>query len=300
VANGLRRLVGSGASGGSDLAGSRGNPHAEKFRVATALLTGIAIGALALALVILAGGRGGSSDAQWSSWSPSDNGRLGETEIADHVAPYYRITASQQLDVVTLMNIANASAAASAGGGTGTTSGLQVAVNQTGTPGSLSLLNGSTVAYEICGVGGSKCQLPGSPSTNRVLLLRREALELALYTFRYISGIDNVIVLLPPGHTVTASPLQPKPPTLTSGPSNSQPTTVACLFVKQELQPWLTQPLTAALQPFPPPVAELPLWSRTEEAGLVDEITGHGLFSEKIEQAQDGSSLLVLNQLPTQ
>jgi hypothetical protein len=36
------------------------------------------------------------------------------------------------------------------------------------------------------------------------------------------------------------------------------------------------------------------------EAGLVDQITARGLFSEKLVQAQDGSSLLQLSPLPPQ
>ncbi len=36
------------------------------------------------------------------------------------------------------------------------------------------------------------------------------------------------------------------------------------------------------------------------EAGLVDQLTARGLFSEQLQQAQDGSSLIVLNPLPPQ
>jgi hypothetical protein len=36
------------------------------------------------------------------------------------------------------------------------------------------------------------------------------------------------------------------------------------------------------------------------EAGLVDQITARGLFSEKMVQAQDGSNLIVLDPLPPQ
>ena len=40
--------------------------------------------------------------------------------------------------------------------------------------------------------------------------------------------------------------------------------------------------------------------SSAPEAGLVDQITARGLFSENVEQAQDGSNLIVLNPLPPQ
>ena len=269
-------------------------PHAEKFRLATASLLGIAIGALALAAAVLIGGRGHTASIQWSQWSPSDQGKLGATEIADHVAPFYRLTSADQLDVVTLMNVANPNATGSTTG-----SGYEVAVNTGGSAGNLSLLGGKTIAYNLCGLGSSTCQLAGTPSANRLLLLRREALELALYTFRYLNGVQNVVAILPPGHTQTTSTLSSKLPS-SSASSSPAPVTVAVLFVRDELSPWLSQPLSQTLQEFPPPTSALNAWRQTQEAGLVDQITARGLFSEKIENAQDGSNLLVLTSLPPQ
>jgi hypothetical protein len=70
------------------------------------------------------------------------------------------------------------------------------------------------------------------------------------------------------------------------------------LFVRQELQPLLDHPLSATLpEQFPPTVARMP---KAPEAGLVDQITAHGLFSEQLQQAQDGSNLIVLDPLPPQ
>ena len=63
-------------------------------------------------------------------------------------------------------------------------------------------LSGNTIAYNLCGIGGKNCAIGvGQPSTDRLLLLRREALELALYTFKYIGGTQNVVAILPPGRT---------------------------------------------------------------------------------------------------
>jgi hypothetical protein len=74
--------------------------------------------------------------------------------------------------------------------------------------------------------------------------------------------------------------------------------TEAVVFARQGLQPWLSQPLSSTLSQFPPTVPELPLWQKTQEAGLVDQITARGLFTEQIESQQTGGNLLVLNQLP--
>jgi hypothetical protein len=275
-----------------------GSPHSEKFRIAMGGLAAVAVIAVALAVALLVGGTSSSSSQPWSSWQPPDGGTLGATEIAEHVAPLYRQTASQQLDVVTLISMANPNAS-----GTGSGSGLQVAVN-TGTSSStasLSLLEGKTIAYDLCGIGGNvNCSLGGTASAGRLLLLRREALELALYTFKYIAGTSNVVAVLPPGRMTTASTtstLSAKPPAALSK-TPTKPVTVAVLFVHDELSPWLSQPLSDTLSQYPPAVSQLNLWRQTEEAGLVDQITARGLFSERVESAQDGSNLLVLNQLP--
>jgi hypothetical protein len=275
-----------------------GSPHAGKFRIATAFLVGVGVAAVAIAVALASQPSSVNSTRAWSDWRPTTGGKLGATEIAEHVAPFYRLSASQQLDVVTLINLSNPNAQGVTSG-----SGLTVAVNtgaSSGSSSSLSLLAGSTVAYNLCGTGAGNCRLAGAPSANRLLLLRREALELALYTFKYISGTANVICVLPPGHTETASTLSSKLPSSKAPVSSPKPLTVAVVFLRQELQPWLNQPLSSTLNTFPPLVSQLPLWTKTAEAGLVDQITAHGLFSEQIESQQTGGNLLVLNQLPPQ
>ena len=263
-------------------------PHAPRFRVAIAALFGIAVGALAIAIVVASGGTNRSalqSGAAWSSWVPDNSGTTGVSEIAQHVSPYYRMTSAQQLDVITPIELAQSTAA-----GTTTGSGLTVAVNESSSSKSqsLGLLNGKTVAYNVCGLGAKTCEVAGTPTVNRMLLLRREALELALYTFEYISGSENVVVVLPPGHTVT------------SGASTTAGVTVALLFIRKELQPMLSVPLSRSLQQYPPVVSQLSLWSKTQEAGLVDQVTAHGLFSSQVESQQVGGNLLVLTPLPAQ
>jgi hypothetical protein len=273
------------------------SPHSLKFRAATATLVGIAIGAVVIALTILAGTGGGGPSAQWSSWKPIDNGTLGAREIADHIAPFYRISAVDQLAVVTVANISNSTAPTTSSSSV-PSNGMQVAVRSDPSSSAVSVLSGSTIGYNLCGIGGANCTIAvGQPSADRLLLLRREALELALYTFKYISGVQNVIAILPPGHTQ---------PTLTAKPpSSSKPTAqsvdIALLFLRDELKPWLSQPLSSTFpEQFPPTVPELGLWKQTPEAGLVDQITARGLFSEHVVQAQDGSNLIVLDPLPPQ
>jgi hypothetical protein len=65
----------------------------------------------------------------------------------------------------------------------------------------------STVGYEMCGFSDSQqnCAAPSVSGADPEPLLRREALELALYTLRYVPGTNAVITYLPP----TSNPLAP-------------------------------------------------------------------------------------------
>jgi hypothetical protein len=270
-------------------------PHAGKFRLAFGMLCGIATAAVVVAVLVIANHTSnhssGDGSPAWSEWSPSTTGTTGAQEIADYLAPFYRFSTAQQLDVITPIALTSATAA-----GTTTGQGLTVAVDtasasSTSSSSSLSLLTGSTVAYNVCGLGASGCDLAGTPSTSRMLLLRREALELALYTFRYLSTADNVLVVLPPSHTATK---------VGSGVTPAKSVIVAVLFVRAELKPLLSTPIDTTLAPDPPDLAQLASWSKSDEAGLVDEATARDLFSEQVEAQQEGGRLLVLTPLAPQ
>jgi hypothetical protein len=298
---GWRRALGSAhehaadppvTGGGHELIASREPPpttrvrHIGRFRWATVALFVVAACSLAAAVALSSSGSRATvqSSGAWSAWSPPDDGLAGAQEIADFLAPYYRARPSDQLAVVTAENLNDAA------------NPLQVVVPASGTTGSLvPLPASSTIVYNLCGVGSSDCSIGvGTPSSSRLLLLRREALELALYTFKYIGGIDTVVAILPPGHTVQqctgicAKP-QEKPVV--------KPLDIAAAFDRAELSPWLARPLRSTLpEEIPPAVGQMP----AGEAELVSIITAHGLFSERTERAQDGSTVITLSPLPPQ
>jgi hypothetical protein len=261
-------------------------PHARRFRWAIGGLFVLALCALGAALVLSStGGRASSAGGDWSSFSPSGSGLAGAQEIADYVAPYYRASPSDQLAVVTAVNLNDPN------------NPLQVAVPSSGNSGGLvPLAPSSTIVFNMCGVGSSNCSIgSGQPSSARLLLLRREALELALYSFKYLGGIDSVVAILPPGHTVQGcTGICPKP----QATASTKPLDVALAFDRSELQPWLNRPLRGTLpEQLPPTVSQM---QGAPEAELVSIITAHGLFSERTEQGQDGSTVIVLSPLPPQ
>jgi hypothetical protein len=282
--------TGLGVAQVRDVGGSGGraeparSPQVHRFRVAVVVLGVLALVALAIA-GFLATGRTSTGGETWSAWSPPDGGLAGAQEIADFLAPYYRATPGQQLAVVTTVNLNDPNHP------------LEVVVPASGSGATGSLVPlpaNNTIVYNLCGEGTTDCSIgAGKPSQARLLLLRREALELALYTFRYISGVQTVVAVLPPSHTVCTG-LCPKPP------QDTKPTKVqlALAFDHSELQPWLDHPLSDTLPgSLPPTVSEM---EKAPEAELVSIITAHGLFSEREEQAQDGSQVIVLSPMAPQ
>ena len=277
----LPRAAGFARSG---YAGRDPSPHSHKFLIATVTLSVIAIAAIAVALSVLLSPSSHQTVAAWSAWSPPDSGAAGERDIANEISPLYRASPASQLAVVTVHNLSDS--------GTST----EIALRDP-TSGSLSAISGTSAVYTMCGLGPSCAISTGTASQARLLLLRREALELALYTFKYIAGVDNVVAILPPGTTQQTSRLTSTPPA-PGKTTKAVPVNLAVVFQKQGLQHFLSQPLRDTLpEQLPPTVNEM---SSAPEAELVSVITGQALFTQQLIQDQDGSSVLVLNPAPPQ
>jgi hypothetical protein len=265
-------------------AGHEPSPHSRKFVAAMLTLFALAVAAIAVSLTILLTPRSSGSGPAWSAWSPPDSRLAGERDIANEVSPYYRASPASQLAVVTVRNL-------SASGGT-----TELALRDPNT-GTLSAISGNSAVYTMCGLGPSCAIATGTPSQARLLLLRREALELALYTFKYIGGIDNVVAILPPGRTQVEGQLTSKPPA-PGKTATTLPVDLAVVFQRTGLQHFLSQPLHDTLpEPIPPTVSQMP---NAPEAELVSVVTGQALFTQQLIQSQDGSSVLVLNPQPAQ
>ena len=134
------------------------------------------------------------------------------------------------------------------------------------------IINGAnTVAYEMCGLGEHCSISTGQPSTDRDRLLRREALEIALYTFKYVGDTDAVVVFMPPPVGATTS--------------------WALLFKKQNYGAELGQPITKTLPDPPPNPTGL---AGSGERDLVEQLTGNARYSYKVEDV-NGAPVLVLD-----
>jgi hypothetical protein len=228
----------------------------------------LALGVLAVGVLAYGLSSGGtdSGSASWSPWKPTDSGVEGAQQIADHVGPQYRLQSGKQLVLLV--------------GGELEVADLPATIAMRNTDGDVSLVEGDGVLYKMCGLG-PKCSIAsGKPSEERHLLLRREALELALYSFRYLDGVDQVVVLMPPRTVEQAD-----------GSKLALDPDQALFFRKGDVTQELDTQLRATLPAPPPSVSNV---SRARDAALVNRLTTHGLFNFRYAQAQDTQVYLVL------
>jgi hypothetical protein len=266
-------------------------PHSARFQFLLGALLAVGAAALALLVAVLIGGKDDTNTVAlrnapaWSRWKPaSPPGIDAAREIAKHVGQEYR-QSGKQLSLVegTGLEIA----------GLPVTIAIQHPVSQGG---DVDLVDdGVGVLYRMCGVdpaGTGDCRLAGKPSQSRALLLRREALELALYSFRYL-GVSEAVVMLPPttdqsGAATTASINIQGTPTDVPGPS----TTLLFRRGQPDLQAALSRPLTGTLSATTPTVSGV---TRAADTGLVRQITDTKAYTSKFQPTnQDVGVYLVL------
>ena len=252
------------------------HPAAGRFRLISAVLAVVGVLALIFAGGIASNKSSVVQSSAWSAWAPSTDTADAAQQIADHVGPQYKNTDGKQLVAVT--------------GGPLKVADLPVRIAIRGANGgdNVEIVQGSGVLYTLCGLGQHCSIATGKPSTQRMLLLRREALELALYTFKYVADTDNVVVLMPPrpGERNIALPTGKATTTGNQG--------TALLFQKKDYQAQLDQSLTATLPDQVPTIAQMP---SAPEASEVETLTNEAMFLVSIVQGQDASAYLVLDPL---
>ena len=244
----------------------RASLYRGRFALAYLLLALLAGAALAAgALLALADNDRVSDEATWSGWRPTGDESSYPSQIAEFVAERYRLPSGRQLVAVLAgpPEVQNVEVSAVA------IRPHPAAPNQ-----DLDVVRtDGAVMYVLCGLG-PRCSIrEGKPSAERHRLLRREALELALYTFKYVEDIHSVIALLPP------------PP---SGDSSG-----ALFFRKDDgtLRAVLDRPLDRTLSLGRAP---LPSQIAPAETDTIEALTAPRLFTYEFQPAQDGSAVLVL------
>jgi hypothetical protein len=250
----------------------------------------LAVGAAAVALLVVVAAGAGKDDNSivlrpgpaWSSWRPTATGVDAAQQIAEHVGREYRLPNRKQL--------------VSVDGGAMQIAGLPVTIaiqQPVDKGGDIDLVDdGVGVMYRLCGFNANSastgCELvAGQPSPNRHMLLRREALELALYSFRYL-GVSEAVVLLPPSVDTNAANSATGATTTTPAPST------ALLFRRSQpdVQRALAHPLSATVASKTPTVGGV---TRSPDASAVRDLTKTKVYRFKFQEAnQDARAFLLL------
>jgi hypothetical protein len=241
------------------------SPFAPRFHFLFGALAAVGAAALtALLLVILSGSATQRSQPPWSRWKPSSGGVDGARQIASRIGSEYRFTNGKQLVNVQASGLSIEGVP------------LSVALREDQAQGGdIKVFDDDGLIFRFCGLGPNCAIASGKPSTARHLLLRREALELSLYSFHYLNGVDQIVVFMPP-------------------PKGQKPSQ-ALFFRRGDVDAELERPLRASLVPRAPTTRDVRL---SPDIPLVDRITGSKIFNFSLTQANtDNRGFIVLDPL---
>jgi hypothetical protein len=232
------------------------------------LLLGALVGTGIGLFIVLLERKGPTPPPPWSTWRPATSSVATQAqEIATHVGRSYRLPSGNPLTRVVI---------GPPGRGQGNLRAIGVEkVDQPKNLGDFDLFDPKvSVMYVLCGAGAN-CKInEGKASVARGTVLRREALELALYTFEYSRPIEHVVVFFPPGPKKTALEF-------------------ALLFHRNDLSSQLGRPLHVTLPQSRPP---LPGRISPTEKQTVDELTGPRLYRYRgVAKAGNFGDLVVLS-----
>lgn len=247
--------------------------------VVLALVAGLGAGALIVVLERPDGSARVTAPA-WSSFKPSGSTNARSKQIAKTVSERYKLSNGQQLvgaipgPPIVVSNQPE-----------GSTQILirAIAVRPDIPVGGelsgrdLEIVDSSnSLQYVLCGYGEGCSIATGQPSVERHLLLRREALELALYTFKYLGRINSIVVFLPP-------------------PPGGQVAPTAVFLRRSELGNQLARPLEQTLSRKTPGIGRI----APAEADMINRITSKRLYQFNYTQAQDGGAVMLLDPVVT-
>ncbi len=293
------------------------NPHAPRFQFLFGALGALSVAAIALAIALLRA-PAAAPERPWSAWRPVSGGVDPAQQIAEYVAPQYRLSGGKQI--------------VQAFGGPPTLKGQPLTIGIVHSGQTPAPLEGNNVLYQLCGDGVDCSIKEGKPSNQRGLLVAREALELALYTFRYVSGVDRVLVTMPPpppgstaagsgsgsagagseakgktGRSAGQSAAKPSSgeatgsASTTGGSQTSSAVGVttsaaaraprhALIFSRQDLEPEIERPLSETLSAVTPGVSQMSHWP---DAAAVTALTDPHIYDFTISETQQGLVMLL-------
>jgi hypothetical protein len=242
------------------------NPQRQKhvFRLAYGVLA-LAFWISIAGFVLLLVRQNHSKPVSWSAWKPNTQGLTGAREISLRIAPQYKGTNGAQLVAVQPHGAQ--------------VQGLKlevIGVRKLNSGGQIDPYIGlyrtdNTLIYAFCGLQ-TNCGLQGDTTPERERVLRRAALELALYSFKYLNDVDQVVSLVQSVKTGGTS---------------------AVFLRKSDFGPELKHPLRDTLPLAPQaPAADA---KDPKESAVIDALTLSNTFPAHFEPLPDGDAILVLD-----
>jgi hypothetical protein len=240
--------------------------HRGRFIVAYALLAvALVVAAVAFAsLLTRPEPKPAPPRPQFGQFRPTTSGLEAANQIAEFVAPRYRLPSGKQMVAVAAGPLSVQETPIPA---------IAIQEDAQGSDGDVQVVPAeNAVVYSLCGLG-KDCSIPeGKPSRVRSRLVRREAIELALYTFAYVDGADSTLAFLPPPKGETASYL---------------------VYFRREDLDLDVRVKAAFVEARPPPPGQM----TRAEATAIDALTIPRTFKFAFRQLQDGRPILVLEPL---
>jgi hypothetical protein len=236
--------------------------------VGLAVAAGVGVGG-----AIVAYDRAPADEVAWSTWRPQGDEFTYPRQIATYVGRKYRLPSGDPL-----VGVIASEAQVPAGDGSTVLPirGAAIFNNPSGDSRDYTTIEtNDTILYTMCGFGQG-CSIEGRPSEDRMLLLHREALELALHSFRYVSGLDTVIALLPTnlGDQTTAE----------------DDTATTLFFQRKDFKAELDRPLIATLTTDAPALGKI---SSAEELTL-ERLTSGRHYRFQFTPTQTNSLVMLL------
>lgn len=244
-----------------------------RFGMVVGALVGFGVAAATVLVLVLSSDPG--PEPAWSAFKPrSDDRNIQIIEIARAVARQYRLDDGDQLNRVDAEPLELDGAA------------LRVVVRSTGKGEGANIdeIDGRTVLYTLKGLGPQGSIDSGKPSESRLRLLQREATELALYTFTYVDGFENVVAVLPPPSPADGEDA----PDAATGEIDGLR---AMLFSPGDLERELRQPLAATF----PGETPRPSTISAQDIESMRSFSVSHLFIASLTTDQLGSGVLVLD-----
>jgi hypothetical protein len=257
------------------------SPYRARFGFITGVLLGCGIAAAVLLLVVLTSGgpRDEGLARDWSTWHPDTTESFnGAYEIARHIQAAYHNEKKKPLASVTSGPIAFGQIP------------LTVAIPDGD---DVRPLYGVGVQYTLGGSGRAGLLKDSKPSKERRLLLRREALELSLYSFRYLPDVTMVVTLMPPAPKAEQVHPEPKGRKAAAKAAKvKQPRyqDQAIFYRPGDLKSQLEIPLKFTMSPATPTIRGFD----GEEADRVESLTIGNLFEYVRRPGSDGRAYLLL------